>query len=275
MSAMGLRSRRRSKADGDDRSRWLTTYADLVTLLLAFFVLLFTMSEIDATKFREMLDGLSAPFGNTGMQSDVLDGGATITSEQALEDHTVLSLLDDSRQPDAASEATEEPEDPEDPPQLDDLSELRVELETALDAAELDHLAEVEGDPRGLVVSIGTDSVLFETGSTRISPAGAEILAVVAGPIRSIHNEVLVEGHADTVPISRTDYDNWNLAADRAIAVVRMLTDDHGLAPQRLAATGYGEHRPRAANTTAEGRRRNRRVDILITTDETTQEDRE
>lgn len=271
MSAAGTRARRASSAKGgEDGNRWLTTYADLVTLLLAFFVLLFTMSEIDAAKFRDVLEGLSATFGNTGMQEHVLEGGETITSEQILEDRNVLSVFDDQHQLD---EGTNDDSDDHAEP-LDDLSELRHELENSLDEAGVDHLAEVDADPRGLVVSIGTDRVLFDTGSTRISPAGRQILAAVAGPIRPISNEVLVEGHADTVPISRTGYDNWNLSADRAIAVVHMLTDDHGLDPARLAATGYGEHRPRASNETQAGRQRNRRVDILITADNASREDR-
>lgn len=270
MSAGGRRARRAGNATGgDEGNRWLTTYADLVTLLLAFFVLLFTMSEIDAAKFRDVLEGLSATFGNTGMQEHVLEGGETITSEQILEDRSVPSVFDDQHQVEESTDDSEERAEP-----LEDLSELRRELESSLDEAGVAHLAEVDADPRGLVVSIGTDRVLFDTGSTRISPAGRQILAAVAGPIRPISNEVLVEGHADTVPISRTGYDNWNLSADRAIAVVRMFTDDHGLAPARLAATGYGEHRPRASNETQTGRQRNRRVDILITAHDGSGEDR-
>lgn len=260
----GLRPRRQ-RTERDDTNRWLTTYADLVTLLLAFFVLLFTMSEIDAAKFRDLLEGLTSSFGNTGMQRDILDGGETVTSDEPMVDETTLSIfeehdhLDDGDEPDDSEGEDTEPSEP-----TDDLAELREEIVRSLDDAELSYVADLEIDPRGLVIAIGTDRVLFETGSARISPVGESIIAAIAPPLQPIGNEVLIEGHADDRPIAEVGYDNWNLAADRSLAVLRLFEEDHDLAPARLAATTFGAHRPRADNDTPEGRRQNRRVEILV-----------
>jgi len=255
----------------EDSNRWLTTYSDLMTLLLAFFVLLFTMSEIDATKFRELLQGLAAPFGNTGQQADILDGGETISTDEMLEETPAMEIIEEiNREDEDDDEDEDEDEDaePDEGETIDEFEELRQQIQEALDAADIAHHAEMEVDPRGLVISIGTDEVLFETGSAEISSLGEEIIATIAPPLVDIGNEVHVEGHTDTQPIHRPDYDNWNLSSDRALAVLRELKDEHELAPPRLAAIGFGEHRPADTNETAEGRQRNRRVEILVVSEE-------
>ena len=253
----------------EDSNRWLTTYSDLMTLLLAFFVLLFTMSEIDATKFRELLQGLAAPFGNTGQQADILDGGETISTDEMLEETPAMEIIEEiNREDEDDDEDEDEDAEPDEGETIDEFEELRQQIQEALDAADIAHHAEMEVDPRGLVISIGTDEVLFETGSAEISSLGEEIIATIAPPLVDIGNEVHVEGHTDTQPIHRPDYDNWNLSSDRALAVLRELKDEHELAPPRLAAIGFGEHRPADTNETAEGRQRNRRVEILVVSEE-------
>ena len=149
-------------------------------------------------------------------------------------------------------------------PDAAQLEGVRASVESALQAAGLDAYAEFRYDERGLVVSIAADDVLFATGSTQVGDVGREIVTVIARTLLDVPNDVVVEGHTDDVPLHRAGYTNWNLSTDRAVAVLRLLVDELELPPARLGATGYGEFRPVAENTTPAGRARNRRVDILI-----------
>ena len=115
------------------------------------------------------------------------------------------------------------------------------------------------------MAAVATDDVLFPSGSTEISAKGRAIIDVIGPSLAAIGNPVQIEGHTDTVPlVGRPGYDNWNLSTDRAVRVLHLLVDSHGLAPGRMVALGYGEHRPRDDNDTAEGRSRNRRIEIVI-----------
>ena len=118
-------------------------------------------------------------------------------------------------------------------------------------------------DSRGLVVSIATDDVLFASGSPVLSAAGREIIDALAPILAGFDNQVLIEGHTDTVPLNENGYTNWNLSADRGLAVLEIL-EAGGINPRRLSATGYGEFRPISDNSTDEGRAANRRVEMVI-----------
>lgn len=272
---------------GDGDSAWLTTFSDLMMLLLAFFVILFSFSELDASLFRVILEGL-VEFGNPGAPiddpptvEDLLDDPDVAEQVEAELDRIVGADFDEQMQLMAALlgdidlDLDEDREDGEeddaadrvdggDRQVVDDFSELLAALEAAVADADMDDIIDLEVDQRGLVISIGTDEVLFATGSAAISPLGRDLIAVVAPPLRDVGNDVRVEGHTDTVPFTGGARDNWDLAVDRSMAVMRLLEGTYDLPPQRLSATSFGEHRPVADNTTADGRQRNRRVEILV-----------
>lgn len=247
----------------DDSNRWLGTYGDAVTLLMAFFVMLYAMSEVDAVKFEAFLSGLEGPFGNTSVE--LLTGGGGIVGPggsnpedadevriQPTDPNVVQPVLTGP----AGNEASEAAQD--------DLAEARDAVISALEQAGLADVAELRREERGLVVSIGSDDVLFATGSASISDLGDQIVAAIATVLSSLPNQVMVEGHTDDVPLVRSGYTNWNLSTDRAVAVVDALVDDHAIDPQRLGAAGFGEYRPVAPNDSPGNRARNRRVDVLI-----------
>lgn len=274
--AAGRYSPRREGRDaggGDDRQRWLTTYADAVTLLLAFFVLLYTMSEMDVNRFEAFVEGLRVPFGNEAgegllpesdglmpenMPSDPLmeqtdqpdqrdgqaDHQAEITPEQAAEQ--------------AAAHAAQQA-------QLDDVEQA---LQQNMEAEGLDQHVSQRREERGLIVTVSADDVLFDTGSTEIGELGRRVIRVVAETLEGFPNPMMIEGHTDDQPLSRDGYTNWNLSTDRAVAVLERMIEEHGLPPERVGAIGYGEHRPLASNDTAAGRAQNRRVDIAVLTEE-------
>jgi len=146
----------------------------------------------------------------------------------------------------------------------DDLVAVRNALEAAFTQSGFTTSTDLEIDERGLVVAIATDGVLFESGQFDVEPVGEDIIDVIGPILAEFDNEVLVEGHTDTVPLNRDGYTNWNLSVDRALAVLDLLRRRYELDPARLSATGYGEYRPQASNESPEGRAINRRVELVI-----------
>lgn len=246
--------------------RWLTTYGDMVTLLLAFFVMLFAVSETDNQKFEAFIAGLAGPFNNQTLTEGLLDGaelgqGAANPLEMIAPGAAGVW----GAEVDEATSGQETSEGAEGESTLDEqLQQVRSRLAAAIDALPMPVAAEFREDERGLILALATDDVLFATGSAAISPDGREIIAAIAPVLADIPNTVVIEGHTDTQPLDRGGYTNWNLSTDRAVAVLELLGEAHGVPFTRLAATGYGEHRPVAPNDTAAGMARNRRVEVLV-----------
>jgi chemotaxis protein MotB len=270
-------ARQRKKPPEDNELRWLTTYGDVVTLLLAFFVMLYAISQVDVQKFQLFVTGLADPFGNPAVSEGLLTDGAALVGAAAVAEQQVgeegvqgLALLDgmpgiEDQQAGEATEPQDEAPPGEELMPADDLQQVREEIIAALeDAGFGERVVDFEIDARGLIVAIATDNVLFASGSADFGSEGREIIAAVAPILSGFSNEILVEGHTDTVPINRVGYDNWNLSADRALAVLKLLVTGFGLDPHRLVAAGYGEFRPRASNDTDEGKAKNRRVELVI-----------
>jgi chemotaxis protein MotB len=280
--------RRAGGGDDGGESRWLTTYGDAVTLLMAFFVMLYAMSQIDQVKFEAFLRGLEVPFGNPAVTEMALDAGTGIVGEAAPTGLTdirpepiTIHELSQTDERDAAAEPVEPVEDPvveeeQDVGEvvqhvrelsdrdLEQLREVRDAVMASLAEADLVHLADESITERGLVVSIAADNVLFDLGSTTISPLGRRIVEAIAHPLVGYPNDVLVEGHTDDVPLERAGYTNWNLSTDRAVAVLSLMYSDFGIREPRLGAVGFGEFRPRVRNDSPANRALNRRVDVLI-----------
>lgn len=248
------RSTRRGASDGAGGG-WLTTYGDLVTLLLAFFVLLYAMSSVDVAKFKVVVSGLAVPFGN--------DAGAGLLPE--------IDGLSPGQAPDADPPAERTPEVSEmlrkaaaaeaSRAQLDDVA---AALDAALAEAGSADLVEHRREERGLVVTVASDNVLFALGSTDISVTGTRVIATVAEALGGLPNELLVEGHTDDLPLARGTYTNWNLSTDRAVAVLSRMVDQHSFPTDRIGAAGYAEFRPIVENQDRASLARNRRVDIVV-----------
>lgn len=211
---------------------WMTTFSDMATLLLTFFVMIVAMSEVEVKKFKEALSFFQ---GRTGlMQSEMVIPSIKnqvvtqqqLSQEQARKYEELLKYLEENN---------------------------------------LAGKVQVNLTDRGLHLII-TDSVMFRSGEAELIEPSRTILRILAGMIDSRIQSVVVEGHTDNVPISTTRYpSNWELSAARAAAVVRFLLEQtRALSPERYLAVGYGEFHPRAPNDTPEGRARNRRVEILF-----------
>ncbi len=284
--------RRRDRGNGDgDGNRWLTTYADAVTLMLAFFILLYTMSEMDVIKFTAFIEGLREPFGNEAgdgllPEQDGLNPDALPVNPE-LERPENPDRLDDAdlhERPDPPDELPED--DPEDQAAeeitrdealemvqrhsdaLDQLDEVEAAIDDAVQEHGLETYVEQRREERGLVVSIASDDVLFALGSTEIDALGEQVIEVVSEVLDGFPNPLMVEGHTDDLPINRPDYTNWNLSTDRAVTVLQRMIEEHDLPSDRVGAVGYGEYHPLETNETDDGRARNRRVDIVVLIEE-------
>lgn len=257
---MARRNSRRDKKKQQNeggQQRWLITYADLITLLMIFFVLMYTMSQVDAVKYKAVANSLSV----------VLTGDA-------------MSMLD-ARGPSLADGLSGQqlPEGAEENPslqgQLDEVKSMVEEFIRLQDqeasekgqgevATRLgDYIVIVEQE-RGLVISI-KDTLLFASGSNELTPQAKMVISKVGEAVKPIPNYVRVEGHTDNLPIHTTRFpSNWELSVLRATNVVHILQDTAGINPERLSAIGYGEYRPLVANDSEINRAMNRRVDIVI-----------
>ena len=143
---------------------------------------------------------------------------------------------------------------------------MATNIQQALQAAGLGSSVTFTVESRGLVATIATDHVLFDTGSAQVTAAGQGIIAAIAPTLVRLTNPVLIEGYTDNVPLNSNGYTNWNLSTDRAVAVLQTLQTTYGIDPTRLSGAGYGEYHPVASDATPQGRAANRRVQVVILT---------
>lgn len=250
------RSRRRGVDERLNHEAWAIPYADLMTLLLAFFVVMYAISSVNTGKYRVMADALSVAF----------KGGAPMADPGPLRPSGIPGPLTRDAVPGVGIGAPIVPGgDGALPNRPEALNTARLAMRIARAAAPLvmrDQVT-VRQHPMWVEVEIRND-VLFASGSATLNPDAERVLAQLAGTLVGFGNPIRVEGHTDDVPISGGLYrDNWDLSAARAGAVVRVLVAS-GLDPARFAVLGFGEHRPIQPNSTDAGRRANRRVLLAI-----------
>lgn len=257
--------RRRHAEEHENHERWLISYADFITLLFAFFVVMYSISSINEGKYRVLSDSLMWAFRQTPKSIEPIQVGqpakADISPNRSFVqrpnvlDTTALEVLPQDRGTQRGIE------------DANFMGRLADELRRAL--AELMDLGLVSVRFNHLWLEVEIkDSVLFPSGSAMLQPRAVPVLRSVAGILREHPNSVRVEGFTDDRPIDTLLYpSNWELSTARASSVVRLLASQ-GVAPQRLSAQGFAEFRPVAGNDSPEGRARNRRVVLVVLADE-------
>lgn len=250
--------RRRGEFEGDNSDRWLMTYADLITLLLAFFVIMYAMSKVDAKKFEQMSERLQGEFNSSALvpQAATTDLGAGVLKIGKLK---------------LVAQRLESPSFGQLKHRVNIGPATNIPLSSGFDnAGTADsslHEFSVEMNERGLVIHV-VESALFKSGQAEMQPEARALLDKIAAEIGDLPNQIRVEGHTDSLPINSFRFpSNWELSAARATAVVRYFVESHGFSATRISALGFGEYRPLVPNDTPENRARNRRVDIVILTD--------
>ena len=241
--------RLRRNLDDEDvkRGGWLTTFNDLVTLLMVFFVLLFTMSTIDTQKMQDFQYALQSGLG-------ILESGdkvaISVKRTQPVDDMShIMTQAEGERDKKGNSQVSGELVD-----------QIRQMTQADLDI-------EVTRTHQGTRLAF-EDQVLFDFGKAAINPAGFVFLDKIANVLDTIPYAMRVEGHTDNVPIQTRRFpSNWELSVARAVSVVKYFVEVSNIDPRRLSAVGYGESRPVAQNDTLSNRAKNRRVEILLLTE--------
>ena len=241
------RRRGNPENEGANSAGWLTTFNDLVTLLMVFFVLLFTMSTIDTKKMEDFQYALQSGLG-------ILEEGnmasISVKETQPIKDMSHLMTQAEGAENDRYGEMP----DGKLADQIRQLKESNLNIQ-------------VKRTSQGTRLSF-EDQVLFDFGKATINPTGFSFLNTIAEAIKKVPHSVRVEGHTDNVPIrTRRFPSNWELSAGRAVNVVKYFAEASNINPQRLSAVGYGESRPVVSNDTPHNRAKNRRVEILLITE--------
>ncbi|MBB6714626.1 flagellar motor protein MotB [Clostridium gasigenes] len=235
--------KKKQQEGGLTGDEWLATYADCITLLLTFFVLLYAMSSVE----QEKMDSLSQAFktvmagesGDTIMKYDLYNGTVPLIGGEA----DIETPVDDA--------ATAQ-------------QQMYDNVKKFVEENNLEKVVEIINSERGIVIQL-RDNILFETSSSILRGDSKEVLGKINSLIGSVPNQILVEGHTDNRIINTSKFpSNWELSVDRSVNVVRYFIENMGQNPARFSAAGYGEYQPVAANDSEENMAKNRRVDILI-----------
>ena len=241
--------------------RWLLTYADMITLLVALFIVLWAMSSVNVSKFEEVKLSFAEAFSNkihTGGSSVMETGGETPAptpwSEPMKPEPAPIPLTAAPHDGDNKASAVEQ----------EDFRELKAELDREVEKLGLENKIETAVDSRGLAIKLKTDGLLFASGSADLQAGAVSVLQKVGGVLaHDSGHDLRVEGHTDNVPVSGAYPSNWELSTARASAVVRALLAG-GIDEKRFSAAGFADLHPLEKNVTDAGRAENRRVEIIL-----------
>jgi chemotaxis protein MotB len=213
--------------------RWLLTYADMITLLLALFIILFAISNVSRVKFQRLATAISGGFNSSDSANHPPNGGVT-GNEHGRTDEA-------------------------------NMGSVKAQIDQYIARRNLQGKVQTRIDRQGLVITLLSDKAYYDSGSADLRPETKELLDVVGAQLRGVRNEVRVEGNTDSVPIATASYPtNWELSAARATGVTRYLVEHDKIVPTRISFAGYGQFRPTFPNDSDAHRQQNRRVDIVI-----------
>ncbi|MDB0438771.1 chemotaxis protein MotB [Clostridioides difficile] len=222
----------------ENNERWLLTYSDLITLLMIFFVIMYSMSNVDAEKYKQLSQSLNSAFGGS---PGVIEGGQSKMEPVVDPNNNNLDSL-----------------------QNPEVKEVAENIQNYLNESGLSNSVSLKAQDRGLVISL-KDTILFDTGKAVIINDSRDKIIKIGKMLNEMNSYIRVEGHTDNLSIKNSEFkSNWDLSVMRATNVVQLLIDSAGIAPNKLSAVGYGEFRPIADNSSPEGKSKNRRVDIVL-----------
>lgn len=240
---MARRKRKQQEEGGSDG--WITTFSDLMSLLLTFFILLFSMSSVSEEKFNSASQSIQNALIGEAAGSSIIEGSG-------------ISNLDTGN----GTGGTEQNESTNEIPQK--VTEMYEEAMAIIEEEGIEDQISVSSDQDGVYLDI-QESILFGSGDANISNEGKEALDSLTELLEFSGNDIIVEGFTDNVPMQSAKYpSNWELSSARAMAVVRYLVEENNIEASRMSGRGYGEFNPVVPNDTAENRAKNRRVNIVL-----------
>jgi chemotaxis protein MotB len=248
--------KRKKTTEHANHERWLVSYADFITLLFAFFVVMFASSQADKSKAKAVSESVKEALEH-GQLSEAISVVLGRGKHEAKKPSKSPEL---ARVPENPATAAPVPLEP--PPA--DLSKSFEKLRQGLGPELKSGKVQIKLEGRGLVISM-REAAFFGSGDDAVAPGGFPILVKVGAVIQELPNSVRIEGHTDSIPIHNARFrNNWELASARSIAMLELLRDRLQIPPGRMAVAGYAENAPTDTNETEEGRAHNRRVDLVI-----------
>jgi chemotaxis protein MotB len=266
-SGGGRRKAAHHEEEHESEERWLLTYADMITLLMTLFMVLFAISSVNTSKLDALSKSLSEALngkivtGGTSIQQT----GATESSEKAPPEPPIPAITPTIKMSSPTTSANPSGSPNAAQREQEEFSKLKEQIDAYARTHGLKQSLETEIGRHGLVIRLLTDRVLFASGQAQLEPASTGLLTAIARLlVTEVRHPIVVEGHTDSSPIASSQFPtNWELSTTRATQVVRFLIRQ-GVAPQRLQAAGVAAERPIASNKSDTGRSRNRRVEIVL-----------
>jgi len=268
------RNRRHVEEEHENHERWLVTYADMVTLLMVLFIVMFAMSVVDEKKFNMLKNGLAAGFGQP---TSILDGSHTILEEPGTAITAPVAAADlaadvPEKSKTSVSQAVQKIEQRATDRkraaaevEVNRLEGVRKKILAALKKAGLQDDVRTQYDERGLVVSLVSRHVVFEPDVAELSPRGRAVVDTLAPVLRTLTDPLSVDGHTNQVKVKPKYYpSDWELSAARAVGVLRYLHSAWKLPNERMTATAYGHEKPLVKPSTPGSQDVNKRVDIVV-----------
>jgi chemotaxis protein MotB len=258
-------SRKKKTAEHVNHERWLVSYADFITLLFAFFVVLFSSSQVDKRKVGKISMAIQEAFQQMGIFQTANSRIPMVTADPLPTEN--IQLIEGGRGM-AGHGHMASPFDKivGSPPSGNDMGTLQKQLTGALKQELQRHDVVVKPEREGLVISL-REIGFFDSGSAELRPSSEAAVQRIAQMLSAQPNEIRIEGHTDNVPIHNAQFSsNWELSTARATEMIRLFITRYNISATRLSAAGYAEYHPVASNETAEGRAQNRRVDIVVLT---------
>ena len=242
---MARRRKKKEATNSSSEGGWITTFADLMSLLLTFFILLYSMSSVSLEKFQEASNSIQSAFSGG---DSVIEGSTVASTETEPSEDTTATPSEDAVDP--------------------ELIKMYDEVVEFLETKDMTAQASVKYDQDGIYVNI-QESILFGSGSAIIADSGKNALNNLGELIQQFENDVVIEGYTDNVPMNNANFSsNWELSTSRALSVLRYLSEERSVTPTRLSAKGYGEYHPSVPNNSDENRAKNRKVNIVLVYDQ-------
>jgi len=264
---------RRHKAaheeEHENHERWLITYADMITLLMVLFIVLFSIGQVDLKKFEALKHSLNNSSGGPAKPNPVVAGGSGVLTAGSQIDGATPGASGSLGSPVASSQAAvalvQHRSAAQERQALDNAAQA---IKTALAGRGLQDAVTFRQELRGLVVTVVSDNVLYPVGSSVLEPQGREVLDALGPALAKLPNDIAVEGHTDNQPIIPGGQypSNWELSTARATTVVRYFIVVQHIRPARLSAAGFADTRPLVPNTNPANQALNRRVEIVVLT---------
>jgi chemotaxis protein MotB len=251
--------RRHKDKPHSNHERWLISYADFITLLFAFFVVMYATSKADQKKQAEAAAAINSAFRSLGL----FQSASSAKEAQAAKD-SAAALATSQDDPVTPMNVVMGDQILASPEVQQDFERIKRQLEGLLSNQIARHVVALRVGREGLIISL-REAGFYDSGSAVPHPASIATLGQIADALRATPYDVRIEGHTDNMPIHTDQFDsNWELSTARATRLARIFIVGHQFAPARLSASGYAEYHPATTNATAEGRSQNRRVDIIV-----------